>query len=195
MKSTDLNGMAVVSLQEGAKLGQVDQPIFDLSARRLRALYVKGDSGISILPFDQIEKIGTDAITVATSRVTQTPGAESMGSRMLDLPTLRKLKVVDRDGTYLGTLSEIEFDPQSGQVTQLAAHKGGVAGIGGTTTPIDTEATLTVGAELLTVNSSAAETDAGNSNAATTEANRPAHPPLSPNDPSPDAESELPSRH
>jgi uncharacterized protein YrrD len=198
MKASDLNGMAVVSLQEGAKLGQVDQPLFDLSARQLCALHVKGDSGISVLPFDQIEKIGSDAITVTTSQVTRTPGAASVGQGQLDLQALRKLKIVDRDGTYLGTLSEIDFDPQSGQVTQLTAHKGGVMGVGGTTTPIDVGSTLTVGTELLTVHSEIASDDDAPPSGRTTPANRQApateatsaneeapgtRPPLSPDDP------------
>jgi uncharacterized protein YrrD len=229
MKASDLNGMTVVSLQEGAKLGQVDQPLFDLSARRLSALHVKGDSGISVLPFDQIEKIGSDAITITTSQVTQTPGADSVGEKLLDMQALRKLKIVDQDGTFLGTLSEIEFDPQSGQVTQLLAHKGGVMGMGGSTTPIDAAAALTVGVELLTVNANvadsneartsaasssattadvtgtnkaqprAAKTDAVDRNATqsdeTTEVDRATRPPLSPNDPWSDSESELPVRH
>ena len=157
MKASELNGMAVVSLQEGAKIGHVDQPMFDLSARQLRALHVKGDSGISVLPFSAIENIGSDAITVITSQVTQTPGFDSANQGSLDLQSLRKLKIVDQDGTFLGTLSEIEFDPTNGQVTQLTAHKGGVLGMGGTTTVIDTTAALTVGAELLTVNAEIAD--------------------------------------
>ncbi|HEX3721685.1 MAG TPA: PRC-barrel domain-containing protein [Nitrolancea sp.] len=222
MKASDISGMTVVSLQEGAKLGQVDQPLFDLGARQLRALHVKGVSGISVLPFDQIENIGSDAITVVTSQITQTPGADSVGQGLLDLHTLRKLKIVDRDGTFLGTLSEIEFDPMSGQVTQLTAHKGGVLGVGGTTTAIDITANLIVGAELLTVNSNvvnstiadsdtvdssttnsstvdSATVDAVPENLAsknvTTETTDSPRPPLSPNDPSSaDAEAEIPSR-
>jgi len=153
MKASDLNGMAVVSLGEGAKLGVVDQPLFDLAERRVCALHVKGGSGITVLPFEQIENIGSDAVTVTTSRVTQTPGVDSAGQGLLDLSALRKLKVVDRDGTYLGNLSEIEFDPASGQVTHLSAHKGGVLGVGGTTTPIGPDASFAVGSELLTINS------------------------------------------
>lgn len=209
MKASDINGMTVVSLQEGAKLGQVDQPLFDLSARQLSALHVKGDSGISVLPFDQIQNIGSDAITVTTSQVTQTPGADSVGDGLLDLQSLRKLKIVDRDGTFLGTLSDIEFDPQSGQITALTAHKGGVLGMGGTTTPIDPAATLTVGLELLTVNSnivnsttadsttmdsSEVDTASENTTAASPEATGLPRPPMSPNDPSSaDSEAEIPS--
>lgn len=151
MNASDLKGMAVISLGEGTKLGVVDQPLFDLPNRRMCALHVKGDSGISVLPFEAIERIGSDAITVVTSRVTQTPGVDSSGQGLLDLEALRKLKIVNQDGTFLGKLSDLEFDPRDGHVTHLAAHKGGVLGMGGTTTPIGTNASLAAGRELLTV--------------------------------------------
>lgn len=151
MNASDLKGMAVISLGEGTKLGEVDQPLFDLPNRRMCALHVKGDSGISVLPFEAIEKIGSDAITVVTSRVTQTPGVDSSGQGLLDLEALRKLKIVNQDGSFLGKLSDVEFDPRDGHVTHLAAHKGGVLGMGGTTTPIGTNANLAAGRELLTV--------------------------------------------
>jgi len=163
MNASDLKGMAVISLGEGTKLGEVDQPLFDLPNRRMCALHVKGDSGISVLPFESIERIGSDAITVVTSRVTQTPGIDNSGQGMLDLEALRKLKIVDQDGTFLGKLSDIEFDPHDGHVTHLAAHKGGMLGMGGTTTPIGTNASLAAGRELLTVY---ANTNDGESRAA-----------------------------
>jgi sporulation protein YlmC with PRC-barrel domain len=151
MNASDLKGMAVVSLGEGTKLGEVDQPLFDLPNRRMCALHVKGDSGIAVLPFEAIERIGSDAITVVTSRVTQTPGIDSSSQGLLDLEALRKLKIVNQDGTFLGKLSDIEFDPRDGYVTHLTAHKGGMLGMGGTTTPIGTNASLAAGRELLTV--------------------------------------------
>lgn len=162
MKASDLKGMAVISLGEGTKLGVVDQPLFDLPNRRICALHIKGDSGISVLPFEAIEGIGDDAVTVITSRVTQTPGIDSSGQGLLDLEALRKLKIVNQDGTFLGKLSDVEFDPRDGHVTHLAAHKGGMLGMGGTTTPIGTNASLAAGRELLTVN---ANTQDGESSA------------------------------
>jgi len=224
MKASDLKGMAVISLGEGTKLGVVDQPLFDLPNRRICALHIKGDSGISVLPFEAIEGIGDDAVTVITSRVTQTPGIDSSGQGLLDLEALRKLKIVNQDGTFLGKLSDVEFDPRDGHVTHLAAHKGGMLGMGGTTTPIGTDASLAAGSELLTVNTNtqdgessadldapsrqggissspedhgtrsvetAESTDVRGTNeetGATPDSSSPQRPPLSPDDPWPEAE-------
>jgi sporulation protein YlmC with PRC-barrel domain len=74
---------------------------------------------------------------------------------LLDLDALRKLKIVDHAGTLLGTISRVEIDPASGEITQLAAHKGGMLGMGGATTPIDARAIVSVGPELMTVDTEA----------------------------------------
>jgi sporulation protein YlmC with PRC-barrel domain len=151
MNATDLKDMAVVSLQEGTKLGRVEEPLFDLAARQLGALQVKGEDGTFILPFAQIQHIGTDAVTVTSSQVTQTPSSGGATDALLDLHALKSLKIVDQAGTFLGTLSDVDVDPVSGEVTKLIAHKGGLLGLGGTTTPIASTAIVMVGQELLTV--------------------------------------------
>jgi sporulation protein YlmC with PRC-barrel domain len=151
MNANTLNGLAVVALQEGTKLGAVDQPLFDMATRRLGALAVSGDAGHFIVPFPQIHQIGSDAVTVASSAVTQTPSTGNALGELLSLRDLSKLKVVDQTGTFLGTIHDVDIDPTSGQITQLSAHKGGLLGVGGTSTPIEAAAILMVGPELLTV--------------------------------------------
>lgn len=151
MDAKTLKDMAVVSLQEGTRLGRVAEPLFDLAARQMRAVKVHGDDGTFIVPFEQIESIGSDAITVTSSEVTHTPRAGDAVGIEMGLNDLEKLKVVDNEGTFLGTLDTIQFDPATGAVTQLSAHKGGLLGMGGTTTPIDASSIVKVGSDLLTV--------------------------------------------
>lgn len=167
MKASNLNDMAVVSLQEGTKLGRVEQPLFDLAARQLGGFNVKGDSGTFLLRFTQIDHIGPDAITVSSSEVTQTPSTGGATEGLLGLQALGKLKIVDQEGTFLGTLSDIDVDLLSGEITRLGAHKGGVFGIGGTTTRIESTAIVKVGAELLTVKTDSVTSAPGSPEAAT----------------------------
>lgn len=138
-----LKSMAILSLAEGTKLGYVEQPLLDLVARKVIALQASGESGTFIVPFDAVASVGTDAITVASSAATQTPSTSGAADGLLDLDALRKLKIVDQAGTLLGA------------ITQLAAHKGGMLGMGGATTPIDARAIVSVGPELMTVNTEA----------------------------------------
>jgi sporulation protein YlmC with PRC-barrel domain len=156
-----LKGLAVVSLREGTKLGAIDQPLFDMTTRQLGALAVSGDAGDFIVPFPQIQQIGSDAVTVTSSQVTQTPSTGSTLGALLSLHDLKKLKVVDQTGTLLGTIHDVDVDLVSGQITQLTAHKGGLLGVGGTSTPIEATAILMVGPELLTVTTTAPSELAG----------------------------------
>ena len=161
MDAHTLKGMAIVSVQQGTKLGYVEQPLVDLTARKVVALQVKGESGTFIVPFAAVASVGTDAITVASSQATQTPSTGGAADELRDLDALGKLKIVDQAGTFLGTLSHVEIDPASGAITQLTAHTGGMLGMGGTTTTIDARSILTVGPELVTVNSEASDRAAG----------------------------------
>lgn len=155
MDAHTLKGMAIVSIQEGTRLGYVEQPLLDLTARKVVALQVRGESGTFIVPFDEVASVGTDAITVASSQATQAPSAGGVADRQHNLDALRKLKIVDHAGAFLGTISRVEIDPSNGQILQLAAHKGGMLGMGGTTTPIDARAIVSVGPEMMTVNTEA----------------------------------------
>jgi sporulation protein YlmC with PRC-barrel domain len=155
MDAHTLKSMAIVSLHEGTKLGYVEEPLIDLAARQVVALQVRGESGTFIVPFDQIAAVGADAITVASSQATQTPSTGGVTDGLRNLDALRKLKIVDHAGTLLGTISRVDIDPTTGAITQFTAHTGGMLGLGGTTTPVDTRAIVSVGPELLTVNTEA----------------------------------------
>jgi uncharacterized protein YrrD len=157
MDTHTLKGMAIVSVQESTKLGSVAQPLLDMTARRVVALKVTGEHGMFIVPFDRIASIGTDAITVDSSAATQTPSTGGAAEGLIDLHDLGKLKVVDSEGTLLGRVGHVEFDPASGGITRLEAHKGGMLGMGGVTTPIDARAIVQVGPTLLTVNTEATD--------------------------------------
>lgn len=161
MDAKALKGMAVVSLQEGTKLGQIVQPLFDIASRQLGGLEVSGDTGSFVVPFTQIQQIGSDAVTVTSSQVTQTPSTGNALGSLVGLHELGKLKIVDEAGTFLGAISDVDVDPASGQITRLAANKGGILGMGGTTTSIDAESILMAGPDILTVTTAATSDPAG----------------------------------
>ena len=99
MDAKALNGMAIVSLEEGTKLGAIEQPLFDMATRQLGALEVAGDAGRFVVPFDQIRQIRSNAVTVTSSQVTQAPSTGNALGALLRLHDLEKLKIVDEQGT------------------------------------------------------------------------------------------------
>ena len=147
MDANTLKGRAVVSLIEGTKLGSIEQPLFDLHLHRLLAFEMRGDDGIFFIPFGLVKSIGADAVTVASHQVVQ----NDLVDTLVELDQVMHLKVVDQAGTFAGTITQIDIDPATGEVVRITAHKGGVLGVGGTTTPIEPATILTVGPELLTL--------------------------------------------
>jgi sporulation protein YlmC with PRC-barrel domain len=151
MNTGKLKGIAVVSLSEGAKLGQVEAPLFDSTSLQLRAFQVKGDGQTFIVPLDLVRSIGTDAVIVESCQATQTPSKGGEFGNLVELSVLKQLKVVDAAGTFLGTLHDLELDPITGRALSIVVHKGGMLGLGGETTTIEKADIRSVGGYLITV--------------------------------------------
>jgi sporulation protein YlmC with PRC-barrel domain len=147
--------MAIVSVAEGSRLGRVAEILIEPGALQIGAVRVEHEGQSFVIPFNLIKSIGSDAITVASSQVTQTDGG-SFGT-LVGLGDFKKLKVVDENGTLYGVVSSVEVDTATGAILNFAAHKGGVLGIGGTTTAMTTDRVRGIGPEVVTV--SAAELD------------------------------------
>ena len=151
MNTDNLKGMAVVSLAEGAKLGQVNAPLFDPATLQLRAFQVKGDGQTFIVPLDRVRTIGTDAVTVESSQATQTASKGGEFGKLVEFSSLKQLKVVDAAGAFVGNLHDLELDPTAGRALRIIVHKGGMLGLGGETTTIETAAIRSVGGDIITV--------------------------------------------
>ena len=151
MKAEAIKGMAVVSITDGAKLGRVDDLVFDTERRRVAALRISAEGQQAVIPMDKVQSIGSDAITVPSNEVTQWGSSQHRFAGLPRLDDLGKLKVVDEAGTLLGTVHEVDFDPQTGAITEVQVRKGGVLGIGGTTHRIAADDIASVGNEVMVV--------------------------------------------
>jgi sporulation protein YlmC with PRC-barrel domain len=151
MRSATLKGLAVVSIAEGTRLGRVDDLLIDTAEWRVVALHCSDQGRRFIVPFQHVRNIGKDAITVESSQVTQIDGQGAQTPNTLRLDDFLKLKAVDEAGTFVGTVNQLDIDPTSGRLVSLDAHKGGVMGLGGTTTTVAAEHIRAVGPEIVTV--------------------------------------------
>lgn len=151
MHGAALKGMAVVSIAEGSRLGRVDDVAIEAAQRQIVALNCSDQGRGFIIPFRFVRTIGKDAITVESSQVTQVDGQGGQAQGLLGLEALTKLKAVDEAGTFIGTISQVEIDPATGRIVGLEAHRGGVLGLGGTTTTIAAEQIRAIGPEIVTV--------------------------------------------
>ncbi len=148
MHSDKLKGIAVVSTDEGARIGRVEESLFDPQDLHLAAFRIKGDNGTFIVPLDKVQGIGADAVMVANSAATQVTAADST---LVGWQALQKRKVVDETGTLLGTVNDMDVDTTTGLVVVLIVHKGGMLGFGGETIEVQATRIKSVGAELITL--------------------------------------------
>ena len=156
MDAQKLKGMAVIALDDSTRLGRIEDLLFDPKTLQAVALRVRGDGQTFVIPFQEIKAIGTDAVTVESTRVTQVASQGGAFSALPGLDAIKKLKVIDETGTLLGLVSAIEIDQAAGQALTLSVHKGGLLGLGGQTTTLSTQAVRSVGPELITVAAGAA---------------------------------------
>jgi sporulation protein YlmC with PRC-barrel domain len=162
MKVDAFKQLPVVSIGTGAKLGYVDDLLFETSPLRVAALRVKAEGQQIVVPWSMVKTIGPDAIMVPDDAAAHTTSSESSLSSLPDIAAIRKLKVVDEGGTFVGTVKEMDVDPNSGAITQVEAHEGGVLGIGGKTTTIAAADIRSIGDEVLVVTTPASAQDAAN---------------------------------
>jgi sporulation protein YlmC with PRC-barrel domain len=160
MDANKLKGMAIVSVAEAARLGAITDIVFEPSPLRVAALQVRGEGNDFVIPFDRVRRLGADAVTVDSIDVTQMTSTGATFDALPRLSQLLKLRVVDDAGTLIGTLHSVELDPPTGRVVRLVAHRGGVLGVGGSSSIIAADAVRGVGADVLTVTENAPSPEA-----------------------------------
>jgi len=151
MHSAALKGMAIVSISEGTRLGRVDDIWLDIAQRSVTALQCSEQGKRFIVPFHLVKNIGQDAITIENSQATQVQGQVGLAAGTMRLADFVRLKVVDESGAFIGNVNEVDIDLASGRMVSINAHKGGVLGLGGTTTAIPAEQIHAIGQEMVTV--------------------------------------------
>lgn len=151
MKASALKNLNVISLADGAKLGNVDGVLFDSMPLQIAALGFSGSAGRKVLiPFPAIRSIGNDAVVIETVQNTQASNAGDLGQAR-ELGHFTGLKVMDDTGTLRGKVSDFEVEPTKGQVTDIYVQSGGVLGLGAHQEVIPASAIRGIGPEMITI--------------------------------------------
>lgn len=151
MKAEALKQLAVVSIEQGTKLGYVDDVLFDTGRLCMAGFWVKTNAQRHLVPLSEVRAVGNDAVTVPRDEVVLSAPAASDLAGLPGLDQMAKLKVVDEAGTYIGKVSELDVDPVDYRITSVKTHEGGVLGIGGTTRSIASADIRSIGPEVMVV--------------------------------------------
>jgi len=149
MTLADLRRKPVVSMSDGAKLGDVEDLVVDVAQWRVPELYIVSKGSHGILALNRVKNIGPDAVTVESAEAVDwnaKPSGSLFGS-------IKGLQVVDGGGTVLGHPVDLHY--QNGEVESLEVNKGGVLGLGVQVTIVTPSQIRGVGDRLITVELSA----------------------------------------
>jgi len=120
VKASEVKGRAVVTLSDAAKVGHVDDVLFDATYRRVLGFRVKRGafSQTEAVSRATVTAVGADAVTVPSPDVIN---AEERFADLAGAATLKQAqgtKVVTESGTLLGTIAELEVDDDVRTVTR-----------------------------------------------------------------------------
>ena len=112
MHASALKGQAVLTLSDAAKLGQVDDVLFDPEFRRVLGFRIKKGllSHSEALPRDRVQAVGADALTVPGPDAINEEGRYPELSGAKGLADVHGTRVVTESGTLVGTVHELEID-------------------------------------------------------------------------------------
>ena len=126
----DLQGLAIVDVANGKKLGSADEIVVSPDTGRLLGFVMKSLGVVTpnerIVEMSDIRSIGPDAITVEGDQVARTSEAvaEEFRQARASKRTLMGRKVVTQDGTVVGTVTDYAIDEKEGRVRTLMLGGG-----------------------------------------------------------------------
>ncbi len=151
MRTSKIRGLPVLGIDDGVRVGAVDDLLIDTRARRVAALVLRTQTVNQWIPFDQLQRVGDDAVMVASAQVAQQASEQSPLGTLPSLRALLGLAVVDAAGKRWGNLEELSFDPTDGRITELAVRRSGVLGLGGGTETVPAAAVRSLGPDVVVV--------------------------------------------
>jgi len=118
LKASQLKGLAVITVSNAAKVGQVDDVYFDATYRRVLGMRVKkGMFGqAEAVPRSSVTAVGNDSLNVSS------PEAINLEDRFADLAGAIRLsqiegtKVVTEGGDLVGAITDMLLDDEATEV-------------------------------------------------------------------------------
>jgi len=132
MDIKSLKGIAVVAIDDGARLGSVQDVLSDLDQRCVRAFVVSegklfGGSN-RILDIGDVQSIGADAVMIQSRDLLKADRDDSRYQAYSNLSSLTSLRVVSETGDLVGNMSTVHFKTDDGTFTDLEIGKHGLLG-------------------------------------------------------------------
>jgi len=125
-----IEGLAVISIADGAKVGTINQMFVDTNARRLVGFGIRPEGGRlsedtpNVIDIDDIYALGADALTLNDTNAVRGDRTRAAMSGLVDVDELTKRKVMTEGGTHVGEVASLEFDDRSYALSEVEVSPG-----------------------------------------------------------------------
>lgn len=124
MQSSEIKGLAVFSIADGKEIGRVRDLLINAEKKAVDYLVVDIPNwyfGSYVIPFNQAEGIGSDAVMVATESIVKKLNEEQAGIKLVEKGiNLIGNRVLTQKGRIIGKISEYYINEDTGQITGCA---------------------------------------------------------------------------
>jgi sporulation protein YlmC with PRC-barrel domain len=124
---SQLKGRKVVSTATAERVGKVKGFVLDPATRSVVALVLKKTDAGSVVHWGDLLAVGSDAVTVADAAVVVDPD-EALSALGGKRGAVLKKVVLDDAGQALGTVTDLDLDPETGAVRELVLDERTVTG-------------------------------------------------------------------
>ncbi len=122
MKFSETKGRRVVAMSTADTVGQVRGFLVDPASRSVVALRLKKTDRGDVLRWDDLTAFGVDAITIGDPTAIAELDGELKALRGKRRRLLKK-RVLTTGGDELGNVADVEFDPDTGGLTNIMLHE------------------------------------------------------------------------
>ena len=133
MNNKQMNGIAVITIADGKKLGTVDTVRFDPASRRVVGFAVRAEGSgplsgnpnpVGTVDAGAVHSLGPDALTLADASALRGGTTADGGDALIDLDALTKRKTVTEGGTFVGQVAAIDVDERTFQLRSIEVSPG-----------------------------------------------------------------------
>ncbi len=127
MLFSEASGRKVVSTSTAETVGQIADFVIDPQSHSLVALTVKKTHQGNTLLWTRITAFGVDAVTIPAAEVI-TDANDAVAALSGKDQRLIGKRVLSTAGEDLGSVADVDFDPENGRLITLSLAAGGIAG-------------------------------------------------------------------
>ena len=128
MLLSEAQGRKVISTQSAEPMGHFNDLVIDMGHGQIAALSLAKTPGPGhLLPWSDVTAFGMDAVTAAGVELLRQPEGD-LAELSDKRHTVHKKKVLTTQGLQIGTVRDVDFDPQTGRILALLLEDRPVTG-------------------------------------------------------------------